>query len=456
MYDRSMSKAVCSKGTEMNSVSPPRPVELDSDLDWPLDQYRRVRRHTEMLVAPLSPEDTVVQSMPDASPAKWHLGHTTWFFETFLLCPNLPGYVQFRDTFPYLFNSYYEALGPRQPRPQRGLLTRPTISEVMDYRRHVDAHMTLLLSADPLSAEGAALLRLGLAHEEQHQELLLMDLLHLFSQSPLRPAYNPDWPADPRGRRGGFKRLPGGLVEIGTSGADFAFDNEGPRHRVWLEPFDISDRLVTNGEWVAFVADGGYNRPELWLSDGWTAAQENRWEAPLYWVHDDDRWQEMTLGGMRSIALDAPVTHISYYEADAFARWAGARLPSEAEWERAEREGALEQTDDVAWQWTRDAYRPYPGYRQDGGALGEYNGKFMVGQMVLRGGASVTSAGHSRPTYRNFFRPEQRWMFSGLRLARDASRLGDKSAADLISAAEEDRRLRPAALPPRSTADGGE
>jgi ergothioneine biosynthesis protein EgtB len=419
--------------TEMNSVTQPRPVEFDSSLDSPLEQYQRVRRYSELLVAPLSPEDMVVQSMPDASPAKWHLGHTTWFFETFLLSPNLPGYLQFRQTFPYLFNSYYEALGPRQPRPQRGLLTRPTISEVMEYRWHVDAHIIALLSAGALSTETAALLRLGLAHEEQHQELLLMDVLHLFSQSPVRPAYNSRWPADQEGRRGEFKRLAGGLVEMGVSSADFAFDNEGPRHRVWLEPFDISDRLVTNGEWVAFIADGGYSRPELWLSDGWTVAQGSRWEGPLYWVHEGDRWQEMTLGGMRSIALDAPVTHISYYEADAYARWAGARLPSEAEWERAASGAMLEQTDEVAWQWTRDAYRPYPGYRQEGGALGEYNGKFMVGQMVLRGGASVTSAGHSRPTYRNFFRPEQRWMFSGLRLARDASAPGGKTDADLIS-----------------------
>jgi dimethylhistidine N-methyltransferase len=393
-----------------------------------LDQYLQLRRHTERLVAPLNHEDMAIQSMPDASPVKWHLAHTTWFFETFLLSASLSGYRQFDPGFGYLFNSYYEALGPRQPRPQRGLLTRPTVINVLAYRRHVDTHMSTLLKAG-LSVEAEALLCLGLAHEEQHQELLLMDLLHLFNQSPLKPAYDQRWPADEAGRSGRFKRLQGGLIEIGASDGDFAFDNEGPRHRVWLQPFEISDRLVTNGEWLAFMADGGYRRAELWLSDGWTMAQSGGWEAPLYWVRDDRRWQEMTLGGVRSIAAGAPVTHISYYEAAAYAQWAHARLPREAEWELAARENLLEQADSVAWQWTESAYSPYPGYRPAGGALGEYNGKFMVGQMVLRGGASVTRAGHSRPSYRNFYRPEQRWMFSGLRLARDAGPIDTQTYA---------------------------
>src|SRR5882762_2588615 len=411
---------------------------INSIGDMPLEQYMRVRRHTETLVAPLNPEDMAAQSMPDASPAKWHLAHTTWFFETFLLSANLPGYRPFDPAYGYLFNSYYEALGPRQPRPQRGLLTRPSVGEILAYRRHVDAHMSTLLKSD-LSTETEALLRLGLAHEEQHQELLLMDLLHLFSQSPITPAYDRRWPAAEPGRSGRFKRLPGGLVEIGASAAAFAFDNEGPRHQVWLQPFEISDRLVTNGEWLAFMADGGYHRPELWLSDGWTLAQSGAWEAPLYWTRHGKHCQEMTLSGMRNIVADAPVTHVSYYEAAAYAEWAGARLPSEAEWELAARENLLEQADNVAWQWTRSAHSAYPGYRAAGGALGEYNGKFMVGQMVLRGGASATPVGHSRPSYRNFYRPEQRWMFSGLRLARDVGSVDahteaeDSFAADVVA-----------------------
>jgi ergothioneine biosynthesis protein EgtB len=378
----------------MNPPSSPKREQLGSIPDTTLlDQYLRLRRHTETLIAPLNAEDMAVQAMPDASPVKWHLAHTTWFFETFLLSASSSDYCEFDPTFCYLFNSYYEALGPRQPRPQRGLLTRPTVGNVLAFRRHVDTHMTTLLKSH-LSAETEALLRLGLAHEEQHQELLLMDLLHPFSQSPLRPAYNPRWPADEPGRRGRFRPLPGGLVEVGPSTTDFAFDNEGPRHRVWLQPFQISDRLVTNGEWLAFMADGGYHRAELRLSDGWTMARSGGWEAPLYWVRGNDRWQEMTLGGMRSVAAEAPVIHISYYEAAAYAGWAGARLPSEVEWQIAVGENLLEQVDGVAWQWTQSTYGAYPGYRPASGALGEYNGKFMVGQMVLRGGAS-----HPRGTY---------------------------------------------------------
>ncbi|ESQ84009.1 hypothetical protein AEAC466_09700 [Asticcacaulis sp. AC466] len=382
-----------------------------------LDLYLTLRARTLDLVAPLSPEDMVVQSMPDASPAKWHLAHTTWFFETFLL-NGQPHYKAFDPDYAFLFNSYYEALGPRQPRAQRGLLTRPPLDDILAYRRHVDTHMHALLAGD-INESTIDFLRLGLAHEEQHQELLLMDILHLFSQSPLRPAAAPDWPGDDSGRAGRFQLRPGGLVDIGHSGCGFAFDNETPRHKVWLQPFEISDRLVTNGDWLAFMADGGYARPDLWLSDGWTQVQTNGWQAPAYWHATSEGWREMTLGGAVPVMPDTPVTHVSFYEADAFARWSGARLPTEAEWEAAASDGALEQVDTVAWQWTASAYLPYPGFTPGSGAVGEYNGKFMSGQMVLRGGCAFTPPGHARPSYRNFFRPEQRWMRSGVRLARD-------------------------------------
>ncbi|MDV6330394.1 ergothioneine biosynthesis protein EgtB [Asticcacaulis sp. 201] len=382
-----------------------------------LDLYVALRARTLDLVAPLSPEDMVVQSMPDASPAKWHLAHTTWFFETFLL-NGQPHYRPFDPDYAFLFNSYYEALGPRQPRAQRGLLTRPPLDAIIAYRRHVDTHMQALLATD-IDESTIDLLRLGLAHEEQHQELLLMDILHLFGQSPLRPAAAPDWPGDDGGRAGRFQLRPGGLVDIGHSGCGFAFDNETPRHKVWLQPFEISDRLVTNGDWLAFMADGGYARADLWLSDGWAHVQANGWQAPAYWHATSEGWREMTLRGSVPVAPDTPVTHVSFYEADAFARWSGARLPTEAEWEAAASDGALEQVDTVAWQWTASAYLPYPGFVPGSGAVGEYNGKFMSGQMVLRGGCAFTPAGHVRTSYRNFFRPEQRWMRSGVRLVRD-------------------------------------
>lgn len=385
-------------------------------------RYAAVRGRTEALVAALDAEDMVVQSMPDASPAKWHLAHTTWFFETFLLGPNVPGYRVFDETFGFLFNSYYEAVGPRHPRPMRGLLTRPSVARVLDYRRHVDKYMGELLS-HPLEADIEALLRLGLAHEEQHQELLVMDVQHLFAQSPLKPAFDSRWTLPSPGRVARFHRIGGGPVRIGARDEPFSFDNEGPRHTVWLEPFDIADRLVTNGQWLAFMALGGYRRADLWLSDGWAQCREEGWEAPLYWQRDGEVWSHMTPAGWRPVDPDAAVTHISYYEAEAYARWAGARLPTEAEWEHAVRSrDGLEQVDDVAWQWTASAYTAYPGFRAADDAVGEYNGKFMSGQMVLRGGASVTPPGHSRPSYRNFYRPGQRWMFSGLRLARDVHR----------------------------------
>ncbi|THD62606.1 ergothioneine biosynthesis protein EgtB [Phenylobacterium sp.] len=409
-------------------------------------RFRAVRQATEDLTRALTPEDQLAQSMPDASPTKWHLAHVTWFWETFLLVPNLAGYKPFDPRFHYLFNSYYEALGPRQPRPQRGLLTRPSLDDVIAYRAHVDAAMGRLLADG--AGELAPLLDLGLAHEEQHQELILMDILHLFAQSPLQPAYAPPrhaahgHPADPLR----FVGYEGGLVEIGHDGAGFGFDNEGPRHKVWLEPFELADRLVTNAEWLAFMADGGYRRPELWLSEGWARAQAEGWDAPLYWqetASEPGGWSSMTLHGLRPLDPAAPVAHVSFYEAEAYAAWTGARLPTEAEWEHAAAglsvagnfmgtgrlapgappPGAgLRQMFGDLWEWTRSAYAPYPGFQPAGGAVGEYNGKFMAGQFVLRGGATVTPTGHTRASYRNFFYPQQRWMFSGVRLARDTVR----------------------------------
>ena len=386
----------------------------------PAELYDAVRAATEALAAPLSPEDCQVQSMPDVSPTKWHLAHVSWFFETFLLIPHLPGYRAFDPDYALLFNSYYVGVGDRHPRPRRGLLSRPALDEIFAYRRHVDEAMRRLMG----QADDAwlHLLELGLHHEQQHQELILMDIQHVLAQSPIEPVYSEAaLPASvPAAQAAAWRSVPGGLYEIGHRGAGFAFDNEGPRHRLWLEPFELADRLVTAGEYRAFIDDGGYRRPELWLSDGWAAAEAEGWTAPLYWSRGDRGWSSFGLAGRRPLQDEQPVLHISYYEADAFARWAGCRLPTEAEWEVAAALGGLSQMDGAGWQWTASPYVAYPGFRPMAGAVGEYNGKFMVNQMVLRGGSFATPAGHTRISYRNFFPPAARWAFSALRLARDA------------------------------------
>jgi ergothioneine biosynthesis protein EgtB len=383
-----------------------------------LELYRRVRRDTERLVSDLSAEDQCVQSMPDASPAKWHRAHTTWFFEEFLLTQFLPDYPVFDPKFRYLFNSYYEAVGPRHPRPARGLLTRPSVADVGAYRAHVDLHMERLLRDLPAGA--SATLELGLRHEQQHQELLITDTLHAFAQNPLYPALQPGW-HEPAGDAQAmtFQSLAGGLTEIGHAGDGFAFDNETPRHQVFLLPFQIATRLVCNQDWRDFIADRGYQTASLWMSDGWARVREEDWDAPLHWRLVDGGWWQMGPAGLSPLSLSAAVRHVSWYEADAFARWAGARLPTEAEWEAAAAQRTLDGMTGAVWQWTSSAYAPYPGYRPAAGAIGEYNGKFMVNQMVLRGSSVATPEGHARPGYRNFFHPDRRWQFSGLRLARD-------------------------------------
>ncbi len=407
----------------MNSSSQAAPGPLSKPAGL-ADAFRGVRAHTEALAACLSPEDQCVQSMPDASPAKWHRAHTTWFFETFVAMPNVPGYQAFDPRFSFLFNSYYETVGARHPRPARGLLTRPSAEEVGAYRQAVDAAVLGWIDAAP--PEALKLIELGLQHEQQHQELLLTDMLHAFSQSPLLPPVLPDWrePAYASGPTC-FVDLPGGIGAIGHREADgFCFDSETPRHRVLLAPCQLANRLVRNREYQAFMDDGGYRQPTLWMADGWDNLRREGWIAPLYWrcEADDAPWRQMTPGGLRDLDPDAPVRHISWYEADAFARWTNSRLPTEAELETGH---SLSGTDTLAeltghvWQWTNSAYLPYPGFRAAPGAIGEYNGKFMINGMVLRGGSMATPPGHTRPSYRNFFHPSKRWQFSGLRLARD-------------------------------------
>jgi ergothioneine biosynthesis protein EgtB len=407
-----------------------------------LNRFLAIRAFSEALAAPLSFEDQTIQSMPDVSPTKWHLAHTTWFFETFALKPFVAGYRVFDPAYHYLFNSYYEAEGPRHPRPQRGLLSRPGVPEILAYRRHVTEAMARALDRPEVTNTPLdAIVELGLHHEQQHQELLLMDIKHVLSINPLRPAYRTDLAAGEGAAPPlAWLDIEGGLVEIGHDGQDFAFDNEGPRHRVWLEPFKLAARLTTCGEYAAFIDDGGYRRPEFWLSAGWATVQECDWQAPLYWEKRGADWRVFTLGGLRAMNPHEPVCHVSFYEAAAFAKWAGKRLPREAEWERAAsiapivgndgdgsalhpspaRGSGLTQMFGDVWQWTASPYVAYPGFREPPGAIGEYNGKFMANQIVLRGGCAVTPAGHARAKYRNFFPSDARWMFGGIRLAEDA------------------------------------
>jgi ergothioneine biosynthesis protein EgtB len=413
------------------------------------ERFAAIRQASESLAGNLSPEDQAIQSMPDVSPTKWHLAHTSWFFEAFILEPFDPVYRVFDPDFAYLFNSYYEAVGPRHPRPQRGLLSRPTVDAVGAYRDHVTAAMLRLIEAagEAKWAAIAPLIELGLHHEQQHQELILMDIKHVFSVNPLLPAYQAPHPyvIPAAAAAPAWIDFGAGLEEIGYTGPGFAFDNEGPRHKVWLEPFRLAAHPVSCGEYLQFIADGGYRRPELWLSDGWAAVQQEAWQAPLYWRCRDGECRIFTLSGERRMEPAEPVCHVSFYEADAFARWAGKRLPTEAEWEVAAADlplagnlgdsghfhpcpdtaasaapdpGLRQMIGDV-WEWTASPYIPYPRFRPVSGAIGEYNGKFMSNQMVLRGGAAVTPAGHIRATYRNFFPPPARWAFSGLRLAED-------------------------------------
>ncbi len=411
-----------------------------------LHRFRTLRDFSTRLCRGLEPEDFVVQSMPDVSPTKWHLAHTTWFFETFILKAFLPGYRSEVPEYAYLFNSYYNAAGTMHRRDLRGLISRPTVAETMRFRQSIDECVFKLVEGadEALFAEIEPILILGIHHEQQHQELLVTDIKHVFAQNPLHPVFEKAHAAPVSSVAPmHFVEFDEATFEIGHAGSEFSYDNEGPRHRALVLPFSLANRTVTNGEYLAFIEAGGYTRSEYWLSLGWTTVQEQGWEAPLYWERQDGQWWNFTLSGFRPIAESEPVTHLSYFEADAFANWEGARLPTEFEWERASAglpiegnfvdnhrfqpapvagEGnGLQQMFGDTWEWTRSAYLPYPGYRAAPGALGEYNGKFMSNQMVLRGGSCATSQNHLRATYRNFFQPEKRWQFTGLRLARDLS-----------------------------------
>lgn len=411
-----------------------------------LDAYIRVRAASEQICAPLYVEDYGIQTIPEVSPPKWHLAHVSWFYETFILKVFQSGYRDFHPDFGYLFNSYYQQVGKMHPRSERGLISRPTVAEVRSYRQAIDEAMSTLISTAPSQQWPEILRRLtiGLNHEQQHQELLLTDIKHILAYNPMRPAYRHDLKMPDSSRCSlQYVGFDGGLKQAGHEGDGFAYDNESPRHQVWLDDYGLANRLVTNGEYLEFIEDEGYERSELWLSDGWFQVQKQRWNAPLYWEIHDGQWQQMSLRGLQPMQEHTPVSHISYYEADAFARWAGQRLPTEAEWENAalgleplgnfrdrdvlepeaasEGEGLLQMFGDC-WEWTSSAYSAYPGYRADEGALGEYNGKFMSSQFVLRGGSCVTPEGHIRSTYRNFFYPQERWQFKGLRLAQDFAR----------------------------------
>ena len=421
------------------------------DLGFLFEKFQQVRQQSEKITSSLLAEDCIIQSMPDVSPPKWHLAHTTWFFETFILASTLQDYSFFHPDFGYLFNSYYKSLGKYHPRSQRGLLSRPPLEEIYRYRHYVDEKIENIFKHTPqlLNSEKIAAIELGLHHEQQHQELLLTDIKHIFYSNPLRPIYQARPLSTSKQSNQGenskntWIAYEAGLIEIGDKGERFSFDNERPRHRVFLESFELASRLVSNAEYLEFIQDAGYQRPELWLSDGWDAVLQNQWQAPLYWEKQDESWQLMTLSGMRPLEGAEPVCHLSHYEADAYARWAQARLPSEAEWEYAAQSVALEgnflenehyhpqalgsvknensahQLFGDVWEWTQSAYLPYPGFQIHPGALGEYNGKFMSGQMVLRGGSCLTPRSHIRASYRNFFPPSARWQCTGLRLARN-------------------------------------